>query len=122
MKVTGIFLSADAIVHRTSGNKDYKSRKFCIDIGNDPMYPNTPEFTLNDDKVYLVDKLKEGQRIELNFGLKGRKFKKTDGTGATYTELYVFGIAIIGTQAVTADVPQPTAAAAADTKSDDDPF
>jgi single-stranded DNA-binding protein len=57
----------------------FKKREFVVEYGENPQYPEFLKFELIQDKCELLDEFSKGQKIEVHFNLKGRKW--TDPTG-----------------------------------------
>lgn len=114
LKITGTFVNADAIVIRhDSQNREYRSRNFLLNISNNPTYPNFAQFQLDGDKCTIVSQIKEGETIEVGFGIKGRKYTKPNGETAFFQTLVVMSVATISRQYVNAtgaaNTPEPNA-------------
>jgi hypothetical protein len=117
--IQGRFLGAGAV--KTVGQNNAKLRNFWVDITDNPAYPNTPEFQLFGDKVILVDNLKKGEMIVVNYNLNGRKYTNAEGKEGVITNLQCWKIQKVTIEsAATANIPAETIAAA--NQVDDLPF
>ncbi|OIN55632.1 DUF3127 domain-containing protein [Arsenicibacter rosenii] len=127
LQITGKYLGAGQI--QTVGQNNTMIRKFWIDVTDNPAYPNTPEFQLRGDKVYLPDNINRGQTITVSFNLDGRKYENQQtGKKGVFNSINAYKIDIVQIQS--AAVPQhaqPSAPvsnpfAFANDQSDDLPF
>lgn len=107
MEITGKFLGATTI--EEVGSKNYKVRKFYIDITDNPQYPNTPEFTLGGDKnVGKIDGFAAGTDIKVKFEIQGKKYvSKKDGSEGVFTTLNAWSVEAVSS--ATAMTPAPAA-------------
>jgi hypothetical protein len=115
LKITGTLESAEEIVIRKdSQNREYRSRNFMLNISSNPSYPNYAQFQLEGDKCSIVSQIKQGETIEVGFGLKGRKYTKQTGEASFYQTLVVMSVATISRQYVnaTGSAPAPETAQA----------
>ena len=56
----------------------FKKREFVL-IDNSSQYPQFINFQLGQDKCELIDGFQVGQRIEVNFNLRGREWTDKNG-------------------------------------------
>jgi hypothetical protein len=105
-KLTGTLESVDAIVIRKdSQNREYRTRTFLLNISSNPSYPNYAQFQLEGDKCTILNQLKQGNTIEVGFGIKGRKYTKQSGDPSFFQTLVAMSIATISREYVNAPAP-----------------
>lgn len=74
MQVTGTLIkikNTETIPSKTGG-KDFSKREFWLELDTDPKYPQTVSFELSGDKTDIIDAYQEGQKVEVEFNLRGR--------------------------------------------------
>ena len=98
--ISGKFLGTGPI--KTVGQNNRQIRSFWVDLTDNPDYPNTPEFQLWGDKVYLTESIQKGQTIEVKFNLSGRKFKNQQGKEGIITNLDAWQINVVQVQSAAA--------------------
>jgi Domain of unknown function (DUF3127) len=91
--ITGSFYKADAIVIRQANGREYRSRVFYLETSSNPQYPNNPAFVLKDDRCTLIDNIKPGEEIDVNFGFNGRFYNNPQGEQKHFNEAVVYSIA-----------------------------
>lgn len=91
--ITGSFLKADAVATRTTNNKNYTSRVFYLETSSNPQFPNNPAFVLKDERCNLVNDIKPGEQIEVNFGINGRFYQNSQGETKHFNECVAYSIA-----------------------------
>lgn len=74
MKIEGRFNGASEVIE-VGANKTRK-RTFRLDITGNSQYENLAEFSLIGDRVGITDGLKNGEHIEVDFNLNGRRWRK----------------------------------------------
>lgn len=94
--VTGLYLGHSSVRQAT---ENFTVRNFWLDISDNPEYPNTPEFQLINDKVNLTEQLTKGERVEVYFRVRGKKWAK-DGKSGVNTNLDCYQIQKVTKQAV----------------------
>lgn len=105
LQLTGKYLGTMSI--QTVGQNAMQIRKFYIDITDNPAFPNTPEFQLKGDKVYLIDNVRVGQTITVHFNIDGRKYtNQQTGKSGVITNLSAWRIEIVQTQSAAAPQQQ----------------
>ncbi|MBS1764488.1 MAG: DUF3127 domain-containing protein [Bacteroidetes bacterium] len=60
-------------------SEKFRKREFVISIDEKSAYPQTILMQLTQDKCALLDNIKEGEQITVNFNLKGREWKSPQG-------------------------------------------
>ena len=69
----------------------FSKREFVLEI-EDGNYPQYPKFQLTQDRCVLLDPYQKGDKIRLQFDIKGRPYTRQDGTTAYFTNLNVWRI------------------------------
>lgn len=118
MEITGILKHKGAV--KTVGeNNDYNVQSIFLDISNNG-YENFAEFQLSGaDKVALAMDVQVGDKLKIDFNIKGRSYEKKDGTGKGFFQsLNAFRLTKVKEEVVGLPAPIP-----AGLDSDDDlPF
>ena len=94
MQHTGILLNRSDIKIFESG---FQVQEFYLDCktfdqNTGQEYPNTLRFQVVGDKINLLNSIQRGERITVNFNIKGRDFQKEDGTKGHVHNLTVWKI------------------------------
>ena len=55
-------------------SESFKKRDFVIEYVDNPLYPQYVTFQLIQERVNLIDKFNEGDKIEVTFNLRGREW------------------------------------------------
>lgn len=71
----------------------FKKREIVLEIAENPSYPETVKFELQQDKVSLADKFSEGQVVEVEFNLRGRAWTDKKGVKQYFNTLTIWKIA-----------------------------
>lgn len=74
----------------------FKKRQLIIEYAENPTYPEYISFELQQDKVGLVDQLKQGEEVEVHFNLKGRPWTNKQGVTSYFNSLVVWRISKVG--------------------------
>lgn len=69
----------------------FKKREFVL-TDNAPSYPQTIIFEMNNDRCALLDSFSEGQEVEIDFQLKGRKWTNPQGEVKYFNTAQAFRI------------------------------
>ena len=111
-QLTGKYLGCSKV--KTVGQNNTQVRSFWLDVTDNPQYPNTPEFGLRGDRIYLPDSIAVGQQITVHFNLNGRKYDKTASGGGkgVINNIDCWKIDIVQTQSAAAPPSQRQAAPA----------
>lgn len=76
-------------VHQVS--ERFRKREFVIEIA-DGKYPQTVMFQLTGDRCDQLDKLEEGQPVEVEFALRGREWTSPKGEVKYFNTLDVWTV------------------------------
>lgn len=84
MKITGKLLEVKDIQQISD---TFKKREFIVEYAENPNYPEYLVFELIQERCNLIDPLKVGQEIEVNFNLRGRKWINPEGVTKYFISL-----------------------------------
>jgi hypothetical protein len=65
----------------------FRKREFVVEYAENPQYPEFIKFELKQDKCDLVNDFTEGQEVEVDFNLKGRKWVNAKGETVYFNSL-----------------------------------
>lgn len=57
----------------------FQKRDFVIEVSDNPLYPQYVSFQFTQDKCNLLDKFNKGDKIKLEFNLRGREYTTKEG-------------------------------------------
>lgn len=89
MRVKGVLEVITDVVQITS---DFKRRSFVIRYWNNPDKTEYLSFELLQDKCKLLDPIKQGDKVVVDFLLKGRKYTNSDGVDKYFTNLQAWNV------------------------------
>ena len=69
-----------------------KFKKRVLHITTEDKFPQTTEFQATQDKVDLMDGLKEGQEVTVHFNLRGREWTNPSGEVKVFNTLEIWKI------------------------------
>ena len=70
----------------------FKKREFVLETDTSSNYPQYPKFQLVQDNCSILDAYTKGETVTVHFDLRGRPYKKPDGTTLYFTNLQVWRI------------------------------
>ncbi len=76
----------------------FKKRELVVEYGENPQYPEFLKFELIQDKCELLDEFSKGQKIEVHFNLKGRKWTDPKGVIKYFNTLQAWRILAEGSK------------------------
>lgn len=76
-KITGTIV--EIYETATFGESKFKKREFVLEYAENPSYPEYIKLEVIQDKCDLLDKLTKGQKVDVNYNLKGRKWTNPKG-------------------------------------------
>ncbi len=76
----------------------FKKREFVVEYVENPQYPEFLKFELIQDKCELLDEFSKGQKIEVHFNLKGRKWTDPKGVIKYFNTLQAWRILAEGSK------------------------
>ena len=97
------------------GQNGFTKRDLVVgnDVDSQNRYPNPVLFTFKKDRCGLVDAVKQGDRVKVQFTIDGRRWDGPNGT-RYFTDLTGWKIDVLnGTSGSVEPVPQPAEAPAA---------
>jgi hypothetical protein len=104
LKVTGKLISKGEI--QTVGQKGFQKREFVIEL-DDAKYPQKVKFSLlSEDYTKLIDEYAEGEKIAVDFNLKGNEWN-----GKLYNDLVAWRIEAVSLEKRLEKVSKQVAAA-----------
>jgi len=57
----------------------FQKRDFVLEVSENPLYPQYVSFQFTQDKCNLLDKFNKGDKIKLEFNLRGREYTTKEG-------------------------------------------
>ena len=106
----------------------FKKREFVVEYAENPQYPEFIKFELIQDKCALLDAYKVGDKVSVQFNLKGRKWTDREGQIKYFNSLQAWRVEVEGnTQATSSPDAAPIESLtepewSSDDKEDDLPF
>jgi hypothetical protein len=101
-------------------SETFQKREFVI-TEDSGRYPQHIVFQLTQEKVSMVDQYKQGDRVQLDFDIRGREWTAPDGEVKYFNTLEAWRISAMG-QGAPAGVPVAANAAPVAASSSDDAF
>jgi len=74
-------------------SEKFKKRDLIVIEESNPNYPQVLQFQATQDKVNLLDELREGDEVTIHFNLNGREFTK-DGKTSVFNSLNIWKLDI----------------------------
>jgi hypothetical protein len=76
-KITGTIVE----IYETAsfGTSGFKKREFVLEYAENPSYPEFIKLEVIQDKCDLLNNLNKGQKVDVNYNLKGRKWTNPKG-------------------------------------------
>jgi hypothetical protein len=71
----------------------FSKREFVVEIADNPKYPQVVLFQLTGDRCAQLDDMKVGDRITIEFSLRGREWRSPSGDLKYFNSLDVWKIA-----------------------------
>lgn len=72
----------------------FSKRELVVEISDNPKYPQLVQFEATGDRCDLLDKVKRGDEVELDFNLKGREWKSPSGEIKFFNTLEVWRVKV----------------------------
>jgi hypothetical protein len=82
----------------------FKKRDVVIEHGDNPQYLQNCIFECHQDKVSILDNVKVGDHVSVEFNLHGRAWKNKEGETRYFNTLACWKIASSATKDITPDV------------------
>lgn len=73
-------------------SEKFSKRQLVVEYAENPTYPETVAFELQQDKTALGDQLKIGDEVTVHFNLKGRPWTDKSGKTSYFNTLSVWRI------------------------------
>ena len=70
---------------KSTGTNDFKTRS--LHVKTDEQYPQILEIQFNQGNVTLLDGLAVGQKLRIDFNLKGREWTNAEGVTSVFNSL-----------------------------------
>lgn len=74
----------------------FKKREFVVEYTENPQYPEFIKFELIQDKCALLDAYNVGDKVNVHFNLKGRKWTDKEGQIKYFNSLQAWRIEVEG--------------------------
>lgn len=74
----------------------FKKREFVLEHTENPQYPEYIKFELIQDKCALLDAHKVGDKVNVHFNLKGRKWTDREGKVVYFNSLQAWRLELAG--------------------------
>lgn len=108
MQITGIIeeIEKERAIPTRDGQDVFRRREFVLDCARyNPQtgekYPNFPKFELSGDKCAMLDAFRVGQRVTVDYSLRGVRYQGNDGLTKYFTSLAAYKITPEGENAPT---------------------
>jgi len=72
--------------------ESFKKREFVLEYADNPSYPEFIKFELIQDKCALLDAFKQGDKVNVHFNLKGRKWTDREGKVVYFNSLQAWRV------------------------------
>ena len=89
MNIKGVIT---VIENEVQVSESFKKRVFVVEYADNPQYPELISFETIQDKTSLLDALKVGDNVSVEFNLKGRKWTNADGVDKYFNQLQAWKI------------------------------
>jgi hypothetical protein len=73
-------------------SEKFKKREFVLEIAENPQYPETVKFELQQDKCSLIDLHEIGSELAISFNLRGRAWTNNQGVKQYFNTLQAWKI------------------------------
>ncbi len=72
----------------------FQKREFVLEYASNPKYPELVKFELVQDKCNLLDSFKVGQKVSVEFDLRGRKWTDQKGVVKYFNTLQAWRLSL----------------------------
>lgn len=83
----------------------FTKREFVLSIADNPKYPQLVQFEATGDRIGQLDGLSVGDKVRIEFSLRGREWKSPRGETRYFNSLSVWAVTPVGERA--APPPEP---------------
>ena len=73
-------------------SEKFSKREFVMEYVENPMYPQYVKFEFTQDRCSMLDQFQVGERVELDFNLKGREWTNPEGVKIYFNTLEAWRI------------------------------
>jgi hypothetical protein len=70
----------------------FQKREFVVEMSDNPKYPQVVLFQVTGDRCALLDRLRVGDEVRLEFSLRGREWKSPQGEVKYFNSLDVWSV------------------------------
>ena len=81
-----------AISDTEQKSERFTKREFVLEIADNPKYPQLVQFQLTGDRCSQLDGMGVGDKVRLEFSLRGREWKSPSGTVKYFNSLDVWRV------------------------------
>lgn len=83
-----------AISDTAKVSERFTKREFVVVLADNPKYPQLVQFQLTGDRVSLLDDLRVGDDVTIEFSLRGREWKSPKGEVKYFNSLDAWRVAL----------------------------
>ncbi|HBI29747.1 MAG: DUF3127 domain-containing protein [SAR324 cluster bacterium] len=76
----------------------FRKREFVVEYATNPDYPQFIKFELIQDRCGVLDEFRTGQRVTVEFDLKGRRWTDREGKTRYFTSLQAWQLKALGAE------------------------
>ena len=88
MEITGKLLEC---MDTVQVSERFRKREFVLEYADNPEYPEYIKFELAQDRCELLDSFQPGQKVRVDFDLKGRRWTDPQGQVKYFNSLREIG-------------------------------
>ncbi|HTE56732.1 MAG TPA: DUF3127 domain-containing protein [Kofleriaceae bacterium] len=70
----------------------FQKREFVVEMTDNPKYPQVVLFQLTGDRCALLDRLRVGEEVRVEFSLRGREWRSPQGEVKYFNSLDVWSV------------------------------
>ena len=85
----------------------FQKREFVVEMADNPKYPQVVLFQLTGDRCALLDRLKVGEEVRIEFSLRGREWRSPQGEVKYFNSLDVWAVEPLRAGRGRGDEPPP---------------
>ena len=93
-------------IHSIDATKEvsekFRKREFVVELADNPKYPQVVLFQITGDRIAQLDDLAVGDRVRIEFSLRGREWKSPKGEVRYFNGLDVWKVERMGERRQTA--------------------
>ena len=80
------------IFETTKVSERFTKREFVVEMSDNPKYPQTVLFQLSGDRCSMLDDMRVGDEVRIEFSLRGREWRSPNGDVKYFNSLDVWKI------------------------------